>query len=289
MKTIILESMLNFILSIIGIILFGSIPFLFSGMEINFFGYFSGLWEFLNKMYNPIDLLYVDQSGVSRELFPTIWEPYTYSIIILLTAFTISIVLSVLLAMGIFLLPDWLIKRIRITSFAFESIPDVWIVVTLQFFIIWFYKQVHILLFPIASYLQQPYFIPILCLSILPTLLCLRNLILSIEEEWRKQYIETAKGKGLSQFHILYRHILPNTVLSLLNHSKQILWFMISNLLIIEILFNIYGINNFMFATESPEVYIFGLLLMFFPIFLLLFFVKIATFKWTGGAREITY
>lgn len=289
MKTIILESMLNFFLSIIGIIFFGSIPFLFSGMEINFSGYFIGIWEFLKKMYNPIDLLYVDQSGVSRELFPTIWEPYTYSITILITAFTISIVLSVLLAMGIFLLPEGLIKRIRITSFAFESIPDVWIVVTLQFFIIWFYKQTHILLFPIASYLKQPYFIPILCLSILPTLLCLRNLILSMEEEWRKQYIETAKGKGLSQFYILYRHILPNTFLSLLNHSKQILWYMISNLLIIEILFNIYGINNFMFTTESPEVYILGLLLMFFPIFSLLFFVKIATFKWTGGAREITY
>lgn len=282
MPYIIKDSLLSFVLSVIGIILLGSIPFMFTGMSFNTDGYLDGIGELFKTMMKPSEIMYFTGSGV-YPLFPEVWDIIGYSLTILFSAFFIALILALMFALSIFVLPAGLKDKIRVFSFMFESIPDVLIAIGMQFFIIWFFKKTNILLFQIVSlYDQKTYFVPIFCLTVLPTLLILRILLLNMEEEFGKQYIDTAKSKGIGRFRILWRHVLPNTLLSVFHQSRNILWFMLSNLLMIEYLFNIYGVTTLVREIGNPPIFTISMLLLFLPMFLFFTALRIFTYKWVG-------
>lgn len=282
MPYILKDSLLSFILSVIGIILLGSVPFMFTGMSFNTDGYLDGIGELFKTMMKPSEIMYFTGSGM-YPLFPEIWGIIGYSLTILFSSFFIAIILALMFALGIFTLPTRLKDKIRVFSFMFESIPDVLIAIGMQFFIIWFFKKTNILLFQIVSlHDQKTYFVPIFCLTVLPTLLILRILLLNMEEEFTKQYIDTAKGKGIGRFRILWRHVLPNTLLSVFHQSRNILWFMLSNLLMVEFLFNIYGVTTLVREMGNPAIFTISMLLLFLPMFLFFTALRIFTYKWVG-------
>ncbi|WP_226537546.1 ABC transporter permease subunit [Fictibacillus halophilus] len=282
MPYIVKDSLLSLILSVIGIILLGSVPFMFTGMAFNTGSYVDGIGELFEEMVKPSEIMYFTGSGV-YPLFPEIWGIIGYSLTILFSAFFIAIILALIFSLVIFSLPARLKDKIRVFSFMFESIPDVLIAIGMQFFIIWFFKKTNILLFQIVSlYDQKTYFVPIFCLTVLPTLLILRILLLNMEEEFNKQYIDTAKGKGIGRFRILWRHVLPNTLLSVFHQSRNILWFMLSNLLMVEYLFNIYGVTTLVREMGNPAIFTISMLLLFLPMFLFFTALRIFTYKWVG-------
>ncbi|KZE67563.1 hypothetical protein AWM68_19055 [Fictibacillus phosphorivorans] len=282
MPYIVRDSMLSLILSVIGIILLGSVPFMFTGMAFNTSGYLDGLAELFNTMMNPGEIMYFTKSG-QYPLFPNMWGIYSYSLTILFSAFFIALILALVFAVIIFMMPSRVKDKIRVFSFIFESIPDLLIAISMQFFIIWFFKKTNILLFQIVSlYDQKTYAVPIFCLTVLPTFLILRILLLNMEEEFGKQYIDTAKSKGIGGFRILWRHVLPNTLLSVFHQSRNILWFMLSNLLMVEYLFNIYGITTLVREMGSPAIFTISMLLLFVPMFLFFTALRMITYKWVG-------
>ncbi|MFE1246129.1 ABC transporter permease subunit [Fictibacillus sp. NPDC058756] len=282
MPYILKDSLLSLILSVVGIILLGSVPFMFTGLSFNTGSYLDGIGELFKTMMKPSEIVYFTGSGV-YPLFPEIWGIIGYSLTILFSSFFIAILLALMFALGIFTLPTRLKDKIRVFSFMFESIPDVLIAIGMQFFIIWFFKKTNILLFQIVSlYDQKTYFVPIFCLTVLPTLLILRILLLNMEEEFKKQYIDTAKGKGIGRFRILWRHVLPNTLLSVFHQSRNILWFMLSNLLMVEYLFNIYGVTTLVREMGNPAIFTISMLLLFIPMFLFFTALRIFTYKWVG-------
>lgn len=282
MPYILRDSMLSLILSVIGIILLGAVPFMFNEMTFDTNGYLNGIAELFKTMMNPGEIMYFTQSG-PYPLFPNMWGIYGYSLTILFSSFFIALIVALVFALIIFMLPSRVKDRIRVFSFVFESIPDVLIAISMQFFIIWFFKKTNILLFQIVSlYDQKTYAVPILCLTVLPTLLILRILLLNMEEEFGKQYIDTAKSKGIGGFRILWRHVLPNTLLSVFHQSRNILWFMLSNLLMVEYLFNIYGITTLVREMGSPAIFTISMLLLFVPMFLFFTVLRILTYKWVG-------
>jgi peptide/nickel transport system permease protein len=282
MPYIIKDSLLSFVLSVIGIILLGSVPFMFIGMSFDTGSYLDGIGELFKTMMKPSEIMYFTGSGM-YPLFPEIWGIIGYTLTILFSSFFIAIILALMFALGIFTLPTRLKDKIRVFSFMFESIPDVLIAIGMQFFIIWFFKKTNILLFQIVSlYDQKTYFVPIFCLTVLPTLLILRILLLNMEEELKKQYIDTAKSKGIGRFRILWRHVLPNTLLSVFHQSRNILWFMLSNLLMVEYLFNIYGVTTLVREMGTPAIFTISMLLLFLPMFLFFTALRIFTYKWVG-------
>jgi peptide/nickel transport system permease protein len=103
-----------------------------------------------------------------------------------------------------------------------------------------------------------------------------------MEEEFNKQYIDTAKGKGIGRFRILWRHVLPNTLLSVFHQSRNILWFMLSNLLMVEYLFNIYGVTTLVREMGNPAIFTISMLLLFLPMFLFFTAFRIFSYKWVG-------
>src|SRR5699024_11723242 len=81
-------------------------------------------------------------------------------------------------------------------------------------------------------------------------------------DELNKSYVDLAKSRGLNDSELLFNHVLRNAIISIFAHSKSILWFMLSNLLLIEYVFNLAGLMRFMFDFYSPEVLTVGLLLI---------------------------
>jgi peptide/nickel transport system permease protein len=257
---------------------------MFQGLSFQAGTYIDGVKELISQLLHPSELMYfTDGGGGQYSLFPDLWHIYSYSLTILFSAFFIALTLALLLAIFIFSLPPRATEKIRVFSFVFESLPDVLIAIAMQFFIIWFFKKTNILLFQIVSFSdQKTYFIPILCLTVLPTLLILRILLLNMEEELGKLYVDTARSKGMSRFRILWRHVLPNTLLSVFHQSRNILWFMLSNLLMVEFLFNIYGITTFVRENGEPAIFTISMILLFVPMFLFFTVGRIVTFKWVG-------
>ena len=83
--------------------------------------------------------------------------------------------------------------------------------------------------------------LPIICLTIPTTLLFIKLLLLRFKEELEKDYSLFAKSKGLSLRHILTHHISRNVLLTTIYYAKTNILFMLSNLYIIEWIFNTYG------------------------------------------------
>lgn len=65
-------------------------------------------------------------------------------------------------------------------------------------------------------------------------------------------------------------HILRNAVMGIFLHSKFILWIMLSNLLVVEYIFAINGLIQFMMDIPTPQILTIGIILLFVPIFIVM-------------------
>jgi peptide/nickel transport system permease protein len=240
-----------------------------SGGFLSFVNYFETLKEIIQGIFQYHHLTY-NWNGVDRDLFPFLFEPVIYSLTILVSALLLAYILLTLFTFLTMLLPVEHRSKSKLFIYFFESIPDIFIVFAMQFFIVYFYKKTDILLLDFVSLQEdRAYLLPILCLAIFPTIQLYRLSILLFEQELSKDYVYFAKMKGISHTGILLVHILRNATVSLFFQSKKALWFMLSNLFIIEYLFNIFGITRFLIQYMTPTIFTVGLLLFFVPIFVL--------------------
>ncbi|MEH6851952.1 ABC-type dipeptide/oligopeptide/nickel transport system, permease component [Bacillus sp. 491mf] len=205
-------------------------------------------------------------------LFPSVLEPYMYSFTILFAALFLSLFVAISIAYFYFLSSKRFKNMIQRTVFVLEAIPDVMIMLCIQMFFIWYFRQtgelpVHIMTFNE----KKAYILPILCLSILPTIQMFRMMILYIEEERIKPYVEVAYGKGLSSSYIIRKHLFKNIFIHLFHHSKMIFVFLLSNLFVLECVFHMSGIIQFLILTNhfSTSITFIVLLMMVMPFYLL--------------------
>ncbi|MGA9290829.1 MAG: ABC transporter permease subunit, partial [Anaerobacillus sp.] len=83
--------------------------------------------------------------------------------------------------------------------------------------------------------------------------------------------VALARGKGLSRWRILLVHIFRNSILTLFNHMKGIILFALSNLLMLEIIFDVHGFMTFIYENGvlNPEIVTVALYMVFIPSFIL--------------------
>lgn len=155
------------------------------------------------------------------------------------------------------------------------SLPDVFIVVVVQIFLI-FLSRHNLFLFLMGRNQATRFIMPFICLSIIPTGYISRIVEVFVREEMKKEYIKAAKAKGLSRFQIMKNHILKGTIFKVMDSMNTILTMVISNLIIIEYLFPYPGVayNMFTFYRERDRNGFMGLVLSlsFIYIFFILFF-----------------
>ncbi|MGP4082831.1 ABC transporter permease subunit [Pseudalkalibacillus sp. R45] len=266
------NQMLRFICIVIGIILMAGLPTLLpsgGSFHLNWLAYFQSISEVISGIFNIQEVTY-NTDGTDRKLLPQLIHIGTYSVTVMVGAILLALIMATFLTFITMLLPSKWIKKIKVGTFILESLPDLLIIIMCQLTVVWLYKKTGLLLFEIASLPGEPiYLLPIFCLAILPMIQYFKVMISIVEGELEKQYVELAKAKGVLPKKILIIHVLRNALASLLNYSKTVIWFMLSNLLILEYIFNINGIMRFLLDYLNPIIFAWSLLATFIPIFLL--------------------
>ncbi|WP_242144735.1 MULTISPECIES: ABC transporter permease subunit [unclassified Bacillus cereus group] len=274
-------SFISKLLSIIlSLLLLLNLPYLFITQErftfqpLQFFKHF---FTMLKEVFSPTSLSVLSSEapfGYFKKipLFPTVLEPYIYSFTVLFAAFLLALFLSSSMAFFYFSAKDSIKKWINRCIFVLEAIPDMMIMICSQMFFIWFLKQFGESPVTIISFQEnRAYLLPILALAVLPTIQMFRMMILYIYEEHRKQYVEVAYGKGLSSSYILCIHLFKNISIHLFHHLKTIFVFLLSNLFILEFIFNMQGIVQFLFrkAFISPSAIFIILIMIILPFYII--------------------
>ncbi|RZT24187.1 MULTISPECIES: ABC transporter permease subunit [Fictibacillus] len=211
-------------------------------------------------------------NGINKPLLPMLMEVYPQSISFLIGGLFLSLLFGITFTILYMNFPVVVKNFIKKCILAIETLPDVFVILLVQLAVIWIYKNTGLLMFNIVNvYKTKAYFLPTLAISILPTLYVIKYLILTMEEESTKIYVEFAKGKGLKKIYILLAYLLKNTAAQLFGQLKNIFWILLSNLLMLEIIFNIYGITRFVadYGVENPHLAAISLIAIFLPFFVL--------------------
>ncbi|HLR02601.1 MAG TPA: ABC transporter permease subunit [Virgibacillus sp.] len=269
MANVFTRLLLKFLLTAVGIVLVAGVPALFDGMALDFPAYITSIGSLFTNIFD-LDALNYTVNERDFPLFPKLWSKWGYSMILLIVAFFMAFIVSLLLTYGTMLLPQKVRDKISFMLLLLESIPDVLIIGLFTIIFLSIYKSTGVRIFNIVAFGDDRiYVLPIVVLTILPILLFYRIMMHDFEDELNKSYVDLAKSRGLNDSELLFNHVLRNAIISIFAHSKSILWFMLSNLLLIEYVFNLAGLMRFMFDFYSPEVLTVGLLLIFVPIYMM--------------------
>ncbi|WP_421383248.1 ABC transporter permease subunit [Bacillus salacetis] len=273
----------KFLLVSVGIVMISSLIGLFTdGIKMSALEYMKNIWLIIQSLASPADITITNESNNTYPMFPTFWSYYFYSMIIFISSILLATFVAFVLTFITIRLPKRA-SRIMLSILDFlESLPDLLIIIIIQFSVIVIFKRTGILLAPVAGGNDPVYLLPIFALSILPSIFIFRMCLLLVEDELTKPYVDLAISKGFKKMYIFTAHIIRNIMPSLMNHMKAFILILLSNLIVFERLFNIYGITHFIFAFPQVDVICFSLIMFYLPIFILLMVSNVIIHLTTG-------
>jgi ABC-type dipeptide/oligopeptide/nickel transport system permease component len=259
-------------------------------LVINLDAYFDALINTFGDVFNLSSVtIKWEENGKSYPLSDVYGDTYFYSFSILLLSFILAIATTIVISFVTMLVPRKVQRfATRILDF-FDAFPDVFVVVLLQLLIIWMYKKTNILLFDIYTLGEERiYFLPIVCLAILPVNYLVKHFLFQLKEEESKPYFEFSFSKGFAKSYTIWVHLFRNVWVHFFYHSKPVFLLMLSNLLIIEILFNIHGYMKAVLitSTHSPMGFFVGMVFIFLPFFIIYSIGSIGLRLWLKGAEN---
>ncbi|WP_102026387.1 ABC transporter permease subunit [Salirhabdus sp. Marseille-P4669] len=260
-----------YLLGVLGILSISIAPQAFATNGIfDVLSYFKALGAFIIEFFNPNAWVYIHGNPPKEfPLLDVVWEPFVYSMQILLSALLLGFALAFVFAFLSSFLPKFLFRFVKRILNILESIPDLFIAMLLQLLTLYILETTGVKLFNVATYSdEKAYLGPILTLSILPMVSLFKILLLMIEEEFLKDYVVLAKSKGIKKFRILWRHIIKNITPNTFYHSKVILWGALSSQFIIERVFNVRGLADLIISDFRPMTIAISLLFIFTPFFI---------------------
>ena len=278
----------RFLYVVFGIILLSAFVGIFAnGIQLNFTAFINNIIQIVKSLIFPKELVILGPTQHEYSIFLNFWEYYFYSLTIFISAFCMSIIMGLLITYLTILLPQKVKGLIsRVVSFL-ESLPDLFIIMVIQFSVIYYFTKTGTLLFPVAgSSHNNTYFLPIIALALIPSFMIFRINLYLANEEWNKPYVELARSKGINKTHIYFSHVLRNMAPSIFSHSKSIVLYLLSSMLIFEKLFNISGIFTYIISYPNPSIIAFTLIMFFLPIFILYALITIIIEKNTGQRLE---
>lgn len=279
-----LDVLLRFFYVAIGLILVSAFVGLFThGIQLDAGLFLSHLVQILKSLVSPTNLSVIGPTGMEYSIFLQFWNHYFYSLTIFLSALLLSLVIGIGLAYLTTLLPEKRLQFVSKTISLLEALPDLFIIIVIQFGVLFYFKQTGTLLFPVAATGQnKSYMLPILALALIPTLMVYKVILFLVRDELSKSYVNLAKSKGFTKTSIFFRHILRNIAPSIFSHSKSVVLLLLSSMVIFERIFNINGIFTYIITYPEPNVIAFTLILFYLPIFLLYALVTLVINKTTG-------
>ncbi|SEA26067.1 peptide/nickel transport system permease protein [Thalassobacillus cyri] len=246
--------------------------FVWPGLQV-----FTNVWK---QLMEPGSLIYVNPtSGVERDLFPFILKAFESSMTILGIALSASFCIALLGTILLWRAPKKVYNAFVATTSFLQSIPDIVFVVAAQMLLVWLYQKTGINVAKVSGAgAEEAVLAPAVVLAVLPTMYFFQSMLELVEEERKEHYYELAVSKGLSKSYILFMHILRNMFVRLAYQAKFLVSIMISNLLIIEYLFNNLGMTSFLLDYSQPPVFFVTALLFFIPIYLFLKLIELVLY-----------
>jgi peptide/nickel transport system permease protein len=268
---------IQFVVALFSILLISGAPLLITGFQqgkLLWKEYIETLQFHVKSLWNFRDLsvdYYIGRGEVRQvPVFPQLLENISYSLQLLFLALAAAIIFALIGTFITMLLSEKSRSRVKLVFYFLESFPDILIILLAQLSIVIIFQQTGVLVSKIAAIGDDRiYWLPVLCLMILPMIQLYRLSMLTFEAEERQMYVELAKSLGFSKVFILFLHILRNAIISVFFQSKKTMWFMLSNLFILELMFNIPGIMYYMFENLSGILFLVTVLSFFLPVFLL--------------------
>ncbi|PGM34493.1 peptide ABC transporter permease [Bacillus cereus] len=254
--------------AILCIICLGALPRLFKGLQIDLIGFWNTIVLLGGKLLQPGEITYGFRD--SRKLFPQIWIHYVETMFVFMSSFLLSLLIAYLLVV-------WVLQRSQSKQrmwngifVALESIPDILIILLSQLLVVIIFQKTGFMPVKLAGIGEErARLLPIICLTLPTTLLFIKLLLLRFREELEKDYSIFDKSKGLSLRHILTHHISRNVLLTTIYYAKTNILFMLSNLYIIEWIFNTYGMFVFVKENSKLEIFTVSLVILYVPLFIL--------------------
>ncbi|MCZ8538092.1 ABC transporter permease subunit [Paenisporosarcina quisquiliarum] len=276
MKRILLWS-IQFLAAFFSILLLSGAPVLITGFQqgkLLWNEYIETIKLHVTSLMNLRELSvdYYVGRGEMRQVpvFPQLLENITYSLQLLFLALVTAVVFALIGTFITMLLREKARARVKLFFYFLESLPDILIILLAQLFVVIIFQQTGILVSKIAVIGDDRiYWLPVLCLMILPMIQLYRLSMLTFEAEERTMYVELAKSLGFGKAFILFMHIFRNAIVSVFFQSKKTMWFMLSNLFILELMFNIPGVMLYMFENLSGTLFLVTIMSFFLPIFIL--------------------
>ena len=269
-----MKLLIRFFIAVAGIILAGSLPILIGGWLNGEWGwkvYFESIRTTLGEMWPLGEIAFFNYRAMQpMPLFPNIYEYISYSLQILFLALLAAVVVSLGLTILTMLMSDRAREKVKMALYFLESVPDLLIIMLAQLAVVLFFKQTGILVSKIAAVGDDRiYWLPVLCLAILPTIQLYRLAMLTFQEEERQMYVDLARALGFSKVYIVLVHMFRNAIISVFFQSKKTMWFMLSNLFILELMFNLPGIMLFLSENMYPLAFLVTVFSFFLPMFFL--------------------
>lgn len=257
-----LKWVLQLVVAFVGILFISGLPILITGFQRG---------EFWWKEYGQhLLVLFPIEDFLDQHYGNHIGAYIFYSLEILFLALIVAVFLALLFTIMTMLFKERARQRIKTFFFFLESFPDILVILLVQLTVIMLHKNTGIFISKIAvTGGEKIYMLPIFCLMILPMIQLYRLSMLTFEAEERKMYVELANSLGFGKLIILLIHIFRNAIISIFFQSKKTMWFMLSNLFILERMFNMPGIMFHLSGNMSGELFLITVCSFFFPIFLL--------------------
>ncbi len=267
----------QFVVALISILLISGAPQLITGFqkgELLWEEYIETLQFHMKSLWDFRDLsvdYYIGRGEVRQiPVFPQLFENIIYSLQLLFFALAAAIIIALIGTFITMLLSEKSRSRVKLIFYFLESFPDILIILLAQLTVVVIFQQTGVLVSKIAVIGDDKiYWLPVLCLMILPMIQLYRLSMLTFEAEERQMYVELAKSLGFGKAFILFLHIFRNAIISVFFQSKKTMWFMLSNLFILELMFHIPGIMYYMSENLSGILFLVTVLSFFLPVFLL--------------------
>lgn len=233
------------------------------------------------EAYSAAVKSFIDMDGIAELKLYFAGEglkSYLYTMDILSISILVVAIVGIVGAVAIMLLPPKLRKPlVGLVNFT-ATAPELLVIFLLQFLVIYIYRTYHIKLFSLYGFFgASPKFAPIFIASFLPAVFYIQLIVREFFTEEQQEYVLFARAKGLTHKMIYLKHILRNITPFCFIHFRMVVWFLLTNIYVMEYLFSLKGFMLGLFQF-SDAGYLIGLLMFAVPILLANGLGKVGTF-----------
>ncbi|PLR94433.1 ABC transporter permease subunit [Bacillus sp. T33-2] len=272
-----LRFLVNQLISLAVLLLLAALPLYLvntdTGVAVQLHGILEEVKKFVAGLFNGQSFYYL-QGGREGLLLNDLTSFFLSSFTYLTVSLLIVVILSFFLGIWFWKMSErWLNSLLGFVGF----IPDFILVLLFQLLVTYIFKTTGIKTVKVASLsMEEPaIFLPIVSLIIVPLFYLIRTLAERTYEVLTQDYILTAKSKGLSKKYIYVNHVTSNVLPFLKADLHKIVGIAISNLFIIEYLYNTRGLTEILFEYPIKFGYQYNLvaitLIAFFVLYLATF------------------